>query len=54
MKVRGQHHAPFTRKLWDCWLKRMNTETKDTHARQLRDGIAQFRALCATREKELI
>jgi len=48
------HRVPFTRKLWDRWLARLNGSEQDNLENQyLAQGIAQFRATLAKREPAL-
>jgi len=48
VKVPGQHHVPFTPRLWAKWLARFN-EAPDL---KLKEGIHQFRALIAANERK--
>jgi hypothetical protein len=42
----------FSRKIWDRWLERLSgPDEADPRYAYLKDGIADFRRLCAEREK---
>jgi len=51
-KIRAGMRTPFTHKLWNRWLDRLNgPDPADPQYCYLKAGIAHFRQLCAEREK---
>lgn len=51
-KTRFSMRSKFTKELWVLWLDRLNgPDTADAQHRCLAQGIEEFRARCALKEK---
>jgi len=53
LKPGGSNRTPFTRRMWQAWLRRLNgPEGADPQYRYLSRGIQEFREMLAGKEPQ--